>query len=110
MVNEGNKHRELKEIMKGKLNNPNHQIIEEFKLKNFKFDLAVLDKFSGVMIKVIECIVTQTLSKAHKKLKDLDIKTDKEIIRFRKNRNPKARKIIEAIQQDGIKFIEIENN
>ena len=107
MVNESKTHEDLKEIIKKRYFHKNNLVMEEFKFNNLKFDLAIIDKHSGKIIKIIECLVTQTMINAYNKLVNLDLNVEKEIVRVKKNRNPKSRKVIEKIKSKGINFVEI---
>ena len=59
------------------------------------------------IVGVVECIHTKTIKKATEKLFGFSGKLDRYIVRWRKNRNPKARKIIKDIEDRGIRFVEL---
>lgn len=104
--NESNKHKELKEKIIQKYNSLDVMIIEEFKFKNYIFDVVLIDKKTNKIIKIIECLSSETLIHALNKFKSLEIDVNKEIVREFKKKNYKAKKIIEQIKLNNIIFTE----
>ena len=102
-----NESKKLKAMVRSKITNPNWIVIEEFTYLNHKYDMAIVDT-SGYVIKVIECVTTQSLTNTLRKLINLPLNVDKAIVRYRKNRNPKAMKTIIQIVSSGIGFTEFD--
>ncbi len=64
----------------------------------------------NTIVGLVECVITQGLSDAKKKLLSCELKGIRRIIaRYKLKRNPKARCVIKQIEKEGIELIEIES-
>jgi len=105
MITESNDHLDLKKSMKEFYIALGCSVKEEHKIGVKIVDLAIYK--NNKLIKIIECLHSQTITMALKKLVEIKNNCQKEIIRFYKPKNPKARKIIKIVENKGILFSEL---
>lgn len=101
----------------------NHEFLVELATKNFKEEGYEVIKYGNYMDKRIdllllkndsiigfcECVVSQILTEAMRKLEKLPEK-EKYIFRFFKPRNPKASQVIKKIEEKNIKLLEVKHD
>ena len=96
------------------------EMVKEFNrvLKNNGYETILYGLYNGKrpnilvlknqkIVGVVECLHTKTIKAAAEKLLEFPGDIDRYIVRWRKNRNPKARTIIKDIESRGIKFVEL---
>jgi len=106
MITESNNHLELKRVIKKYYSNLGFEVKEEVKVNTKIVDLGVY--YRNELFLIVECIHAQSISNIMRKLQKMDPKYKKEIVRFHKTKNPKARKIINQVRDRGIIFTEIQ--
>ena len=105
MITESNDHLDLKKFMKAFYLALEYTVKEEHKIGAKIVDLAIYK--NNKLIKIIECLHSQSITKALEKLLMIKNNCQKEIIRFYRPKNPKARKIIKIVENKGILFTEL---
>lgn len=103
---ETHNHKLLKEFVGKREIEMGNQIMLESKLLGKTIDVITFN--GNKVVKLTECLVSENLSHAMRKLNQIPLSIKKEIIRFKREKNPKARKIIQEIVSYGIIFTEIE--
>ena len=104
MVNESNIHNMLKHKVSEKLKEQGYTTYYECKLNGKRID--VIGKKDNILC-LVECIYSQRLTDVMNKLLLLRDKNIRLVIaRKKKNKNPKARKIIDKIRSSNIEFWE----
>lgn len=100
-MNESKYHNYLKQQMRQLY--VGYEFLEEYEYKGKSYDFALLKK--GKVVGLGECIVSQTIKEAYKRLKKPNIEK-RFIVRFYKNKNPYSKNIIKKIRHNGIMFLE----
>ncbi len=109
MVQESMEHKRLKQYVIRL--NPHYIAIEEGRIGRKRIDVIFINQ-EGNIRKLVECVVTQSLTKARDKLENIRLNSlsiEREIIRIFKEKNPKARKVIKSIEDKGIIFTEVKD-
>ncbi len=114
MRNQSLEHQLLVQKAKERFNGEEYITIKEGIIKNKDLDMARLNgaRVDLIVIKgfkvvrLIEVIKSQTIDGVRRRLNCFKIDCEKEIVRKFKNKNPKAKKAIKQVIDDGIIFTE----
>ena len=103
-MKESYKHLDLKRYIELKYRNKGFDTIREGIFNGLLIDVIVIK--NKKIVKLVECIVSQRINEVLDRL--IPFKNiDREIVRYWKPKNPKAKKIIKKIIDNGILFTEV---